>query len=110
MIITEACDDGNVGNGDGCSSTCTKENGFTCTGAPSKCVTTCGDGKRAGSENCDDGSDDGLGCSLGCSGWQDTFTCSGGNPTTKDTCVSCATSCPTPPWVSTGGTTTTSSS
>ena len=25
------CDDGNTVNGDGCSSTCTVENGFTCT-------------------------------------------------------------------------------
>lgn len=35
----EACDDGNGQNGDGCSSTCTLEPGFICTGAtPTRCV------------------------------------------------------------------------
>ncbi|MBK8156805.1 MAG: DUF4215 domain-containing protein [Streptococcus sp.] len=29
----EQCDDGNTNNGDGCSSACQLESGFTCTGA-----------------------------------------------------------------------------
>ena len=52
----EQCDDGNTNNGDGCSSTCTTEFGFTCTGTqPSSCSTSCGDGKKASTEACDDG-------------------------------------------------------
>jgi len=35
----EACDDGNGQNGDGCSSTCTLEPGFSCTGTvPTRCT------------------------------------------------------------------------
>ena len=34
----EACDDSNTANGDGCSSTCTIEAGWTCTGSPSVCT------------------------------------------------------------------------
>jgi cysteine-rich repeat protein len=51
---SEQCDDGNLINGDGCSSTC---------------QTTCGDGIRAGSELCDDGAKNGAsgdGCSSTC--------------------------------------------
>ena len=33
----EECDDGNVVDGDGCSSSCTVEDGFTCVGEPSVC-------------------------------------------------------------------------
>ena len=54
----EICDDGNVVDGDGCSSTCDWEDGFACTGEAGHytCVTTvCGDGIRAGRESCDDG-------------------------------------------------------
>ncbi len=52
----EACDDGALVNGDGCSSTCTVESGFACTGtAPSVCDGICGDGIIKGSEECDDG-------------------------------------------------------
>ncbi|MEK6940235.1 MAG: hypothetical protein AABX31_05915, partial [Nanoarchaeota archaeon] len=35
---TEQCDDGNNQNGDGCSSACMTESGFTCTGEPSVCT------------------------------------------------------------------------
>ena len=36
---TEQCDDGNTVNGDGCSSTCQVESGFTCNGAsPTNCT------------------------------------------------------------------------
>lgn len=34
----EACDDGNLINGDGCSNTCTVEPGFTCINSPSVCT------------------------------------------------------------------------
>ncbi|MBI4148512.1 hypothetical protein HY490_04435, partial [Candidatus Woesearchaeota archaeon] len=34
----ESCDDGNIINGDGCSSGCQVEAGFTCAGAPSICT------------------------------------------------------------------------
>ena len=33
----EECDDGNLDDGDGCSSTCTVEYGWDCTGEPSVC-------------------------------------------------------------------------
>ncbi|MBN2015545.1 DUF4215 domain-containing protein [Candidatus Dojkabacteria bacterium] len=35
---TEACDDGNMSNGDGCSSTCTLEGGWDCSGEPTICT------------------------------------------------------------------------
>jgi cysteine-rich repeat protein len=38
MLGDEACDDGNVVDGDGCSATCTLETGFDCTGAPTLCT------------------------------------------------------------------------
>ena len=34
VLGTEACDDGNAVSGDGCSSTCQVEAGFTCTQPP----------------------------------------------------------------------------
>ena len=34
----EVCDDGNTMDGDGCSSTCAVETGFTCMGEPSTCM------------------------------------------------------------------------
>ncbi|MBK6577725.1 MAG: DUF4215 domain-containing protein [Sandaracinaceae bacterium] len=37
----ESCDDGNRANGDGCSDTCTIENGYSCIGAPSDCDMVC---------------------------------------------------------------------
>lgn len=79
----EACDDGDLRNGDGCSSTCTVEPGFSCSSEPSYCRTTCGDGVTAGSELCDDGAlapDDG--CSPSCTierGWR----CLPGVPCTR---------------------------
>ncbi len=77
----EACDDGNVNPNDGCAADCTLvEPGYTCptaggnggpcTKAPAN---TCGDGKLAGAEQCDDGnSDPNDGCTAGCAvtpGW-----------------------------------------
>ena len=73
------CDDGNIANGDGCSSTCTIETGFTWSGggslSPDICSEICGDGKRysTGSSKCDDGNiANGDGCSSTCTietGW-----------------------------------------
>ncbi len=79
----EQCDQGggNVSNGDGCSSTCQIEAGFTCSGTPSVCTMTavCGDGVIAGTEQCDDGNTaNGDGCSATCT-VQTGFSCSG-NP------------------------------
>jgi len=37
---TEACDDGNTANGDGCSSVCAVEAGYSCVGEPSVCSLT----------------------------------------------------------------------
>jgi cysteine-rich repeat protein len=73
----EACDDGNIVSGDGCSGTCTIETGYTCSGMPSSCHTTCGDGIVAGSEGCDDGNTvSGDGCSSTCT-VESTYHCSG---------------------------------
>ncbi len=66
----EICDDGNLVDGDGCSSTCEWEDGWACTGEAGHytCVrTTCGDGIVAGTESCDDGNNDmGDGCTPLC--------------------------------------------
>ncbi len=75
--VNETCDVGTPVANDGCSDTCQAESGYTCTGAPSTCVTTCGDGVIAGSEVCDDNSDDGIGCAMGCGGDATGWNCSG---------------------------------
>ena len=55
VIGDEECDDGNLDDGDGCSSTCRIE------------AAVCGDGNRDASEQCDDGNnDDGDGCAADC--------------------------------------------
>ena len=73
----EQCDDGNITNGDGCSSACTIQPGFTCVGSPSICTSTCGDGIIGGSEQCDDGNIvNGDGCSSTCT-VQSGFYCAG---------------------------------
>jgi cysteine-rich repeat protein len=61
------CDDGNLIPGDGCSSICVINMGYTCTGNPSVCTPICGDGKLVGietkSDYCDDGNTiNGDGC------------------------------------------------
>jgi len=38
VSVLEPCDDGGTAPGDGCSATCTVEQGFTCTGQPSVCT------------------------------------------------------------------------
>jgi cysteine-rich repeat protein len=70
----EACDDGNVGAGDGCDPSCEVETGYTCTDpvdattrAGSMCTAVCGDGRVVANETCDDGNqEDGDGCSATC--------------------------------------------
>lgn len=60
---TEACDDSNVIDGDGCGGTCTFEPDCS-TGA---CAGKCGDGVKLVAEECDDGNTGaGDGCSPGC--------------------------------------------
>lgn len=70
----ETCDDGNDVSGDGCSSTCQVEAGWSCPTPDAACVAAkCGDGIIAGSETCDDGNAvSGDGCSGTCQvepGW-----------------------------------------
>lgn len=75
----EECDDGNMWDGDGCSSICTVEPGFICTGEPSVCnfITTCGNGLVEFPEECDDGNAfGGDGCSSICT-VEPGFICSG---------------------------------
>jgi cysteine-rich repeat protein len=72
-VVGEACDDGDNTDGDGCAADCTVEHGYTCSGEPSACTSTCGDGLIASDEVCDDGDTDaGDGCDATCgmeSGW-----------------------------------------
>jgi len=53
------CDDGNTVSNDGCSSSCSIEHGYVCSGATSTtkdiCREVCGDGIRIGLFGCDDG-------------------------------------------------------
>jgi fibro-slime domain-containing protein len=68
---TEACDDGNVTDGDGCGAGCALEPDCT-SGA---CLSKCGDGVKLSPEACDDGNaKDGDGCSADC-GMEMGFTC-----------------------------------
>ena len=45
-----------------------------------RCDPTCGDGKKADVENCDDGSDNGIDCLLGCTGPSPGLNCTGNEP------------------------------
>lgn len=76
----ETCDDNNITSGDGCSSTCQVETGYSCFGSPSVCTSTCGDGIVApGVEQCDDGNiTNGDGCNSVCT-IEPGYICSG-NP------------------------------
>lgn len=68
----EACDDGNVVDGDGCASGCTLEPDCS-TGS---CVSKCGDGMKLPPEACDDGNTaGGDGCGTDCT-LETGFTCS----------------------------------
>jgi fibro-slime domain-containing protein len=56
LAASEACDDGNLTNGDGCTSGCVLEPGYQCPVPGSPCTTTtCGNGIVEGNEQCDDG-------------------------------------------------------
>jgi len=86
------CDDGNSRNGDGCTSTCGIEPGWTCTlgtsSTASTCSEICGDGIIFDKTNgkCDDGNViDGDGCSSRCV-TESNWSCTGGDSTKKDTC------------------------
>ena len=61
---SEQCDDGNVIDGDGCSSTCTIEPGYVCTACSghSTCTLACGSGTvdSGEGEQCDDGVNNGT--------------------------------------------------
>jgi cysteine-rich repeat protein len=89
--LSTYCDDGNSISGDGWSSSCTKETGWTWSGGTSSVSDSCtpiwGDSKKIGSEGWDDGNTlNGDGWSNSCTvelGW----TCLGGSPTTPDTCT-----------------------
>ena len=71
----EECDDGNVNDGDGCSSGCTVECGYYCSEAePNVCTTDCGDGILAGAEVCDD-AEASEGCLDDCTGDQHGWVC-----------------------------------
>ena len=49
----EQCDDSNTVSGDGCSASCTIEDGYDCTGSPSICTAVCGNSSIEPGENCD---------------------------------------------------------
>ena len=79
IVAGEECDDGNIINGDGCTSDCRIETGYTCptVGWPqillTPCRPICGDGLRLGDEECDDNNNmAGDGCGADCKveiGW-----------------------------------------
>ncbi len=69
VVAPEACDDGNVTPGDGCSERCQIETGFECPaeGGPCTRLSVCGDAMVTGDEECDDGDAfGGDGCSADC--------------------------------------------
>jgi len=68
QAVGEECDDKNTTSGDGCSATCTVEDGYVCPVPGVMCrAAACGDGVLAGLELCDDGNvTDGDGCSATC--------------------------------------------
>ena len=75
---SEACDDGNHVDGDGCSMGCEVEHGFACTlDEPSVCGSACGDGLLASDEGCDDANGvEQDGCDGGCE-VEDGWACDG---------------------------------
>ncbi|MBQ4359655.1 MAG: DUF4215 domain-containing protein [Proteobacteria bacterium] len=93
VASTEACDDGNVSDGDGCSADCARvEAGYVCPPRGGACALDsdqpgpgpgpgpdepeCGDGVIAGSEVCDDGNaEGGDGCSADCRQIENGYAC-----------------------------------
>ena len=107
---TEQWEDGNINFNDGCSATCTIEEGYewsggsvsgtdTCTlwtdgTSPNddkdSCIVQCGDGLKHGEEIWDDGNTDSTidGCSSTCT-IDDGHICTGGSISSPDTCSLC---------------------
>jgi cysteine-rich repeat protein len=90
ISVTGICDDGNIFNGDGCSSTCDVETGWKCKGGSlttaDSCWEVCGDGMNAGGLECDDDNiANGDGCSSTCS-VEVGYNCTGGSLVVSDTC------------------------
>ena len=73
----EDCDDGNKDSGDGCSSLCQIEAGYTCKTPGAACEPPrCGDGNLTSNESCDDGNTNGGdGCSADCKTVESGFVC-----------------------------------
>ena len=72
-LYVEVCDDSNTVNGDGCSSLCTIESGYSCNridnseANPDVCTPNCGNSVFDTAEQCDDGNVlSGDGCSATC--------------------------------------------
>ncbi len=84
----EECDDGNLNNGDGCSSVGHVEPGYVCPTAGARCVAkTCGDSILAFGEECDDGNvTSGDGCSSRCKSEPNWRCPTPGKPCVKGTC------------------------
>ncbi|MFT7579114.1 MAG: cysteine-rich repeat protein [Myxococcota bacterium] len=92
IIEGEECDDGNLDNDDGCSSTCALEPGWRCSGeAPGPdaanpgglCVRLCGDAVLDAGETCDDGNvTTGDGCDIACA-IEPGYSC----PTVGELCI-----------------------
>src|SRR5690606_14119074 len=78
---SEGCDDGNTDDGDGCSSTCTAEEGFGCTDDGTCHPIACGDGSKDHPEACDDGGATEA-CADDCSAVNDGWPC----PYGEDAC------------------------
>jgi cysteine-rich repeat protein len=105
LAPSESCDDGNLSDGDGCSSACTQEACWTCAGTPSICTTAddapCDDGNPCtGDAHCSAGTcasgvtlpdgtvcDDGDACTSGdvCK----TGSCVGGDAVACGPCEQC---------------------
>ena len=89
---SDVCDDGGTISGDGCSSSCTTESGFSCNLVvdPTVCTALCGDGFIKGDEECDDADgisnpQSGDGCSSTCK-VEPAFSCTGEPSVCTSTC------------------------
>ena len=92
LEANEGCDDKNTNNGDGCSSQCNIEEGYTCPTPGEPCIqnqeeilATCGNGIVDDYESCDDGNrEDGDGCAHNCLEIEDGYYCpTGGGKCTQ---------------------------
>jgi len=89
----EECDDGNTADGDGCSSTCTIEAGYVCSGDPSVCELACGNGDVDAGEDCDGGAC----CTASCEFKSSSTVCraSTGTCDAAENCTGTDADCPT---------------